>query len=353
MFKIKSEKIIQYSIISIVIIYTLGFGFLTAYDSKLAADGWIFAPFIKGLIEVFMAAGAIAVITAIIIVFQSKIHAEQEKKQRIFETRLELYKRIIRDIYQITGDGKLSDREERDLKIMLQEVRLLCTEATNKSFTNLYEKCLAIEEDKETGKTNVENALNAFITDCFLELGVRLSGSESKNEIIKIKEADEKRTEELTTLYSKTFYKNIEEKIKSLEKECDANSLEDYKELFNFIDPLLENKKIETNFSKTVVTWTLQHTASSGNKRRLMRLKNPSKNQFNLDGLGQISADMDEYKTLTTIVEKAPNLNIRRSRGNEVEVVINKPLDEDSRGALKEIIELYSNYMSDGKPFEK
>ena len=64
----------------IITIYVLCFGFLSYHEFK----EWKFYPFFESMIGVFMSAGAIAIITGIILVFQAAIQSTQEKNKEVF-----------------------------------------------------------------------------------------------------------------------------------------------------------------------------------------------------------------------------------------------------------------------------
>ena len=76
--KFKKKFIILTAIL--LAIYFVSFGFLVGHKFQL----WILSPFVESQIAVFMSAGAIAIITGIILIFQSTIDSEQKKKQEVF-----------------------------------------------------------------------------------------------------------------------------------------------------------------------------------------------------------------------------------------------------------------------------
>ena len=59
--------------IGVLTFYVVCFAFLVVHNFQV----WTLSPFVESLIGVFMGAGAIAVITGIILIFQSSIQAEQ------------------------------------------------------------------------------------------------------------------------------------------------------------------------------------------------------------------------------------------------------------------------------------
>ena len=73
--KITKEFILWTAIL--LIIYFVSFGLLVVHKFQL----WILSPFVESHIAVFMSAGAIAIITGIILIFQSSVDSEQKKKE--------------------------------------------------------------------------------------------------------------------------------------------------------------------------------------------------------------------------------------------------------------------------------
>ena len=119
----------------IVVFYVVCFGFLKLHDFQV----WTLAPFIESLIGVFMGAGAIAVITGIILLFQSSIQAEQEKKQEVFRNKILLYHNIIDKMEEITKDDKIHEAEEKEIVSLLARIQLLANPITYGKFVEFFE----------------------------------------------------------------------------------------------------------------------------------------------------------------------------------------------------------------------
>ena len=60
--------------IIILIFYVVCFAFLVVHNFQV----WTLSPFVESIIGVFLGAGAIAIITGIILVFQSSIQADAD-----------------------------------------------------------------------------------------------------------------------------------------------------------------------------------------------------------------------------------------------------------------------------------
>ena len=101
--------------VGVLIFYVVCFAFLVIHNFQV----WTLSPFIESLIGVFMGAGAIAVITGVILIFQSAIQAEQEKKQKVFDKKMNLYQSIITEMNE-----KFKVREGEENPMITPEERL-------------------------------------------------------------------------------------------------------------------------------------------------------------------------------------------------------------------------------------
>jgi len=119
--------------IFVLILYMVSFAFLVVHNFQV----WTLSPFVESIIGVFMGAGAIAIITGIILVFQSSIQSEQEKKKAVFDEKLSLYMKIIDDMNKYFEDEIIDEKENRDLFFTLLKVEILSKPATFKEFANL------------------------------------------------------------------------------------------------------------------------------------------------------------------------------------------------------------------------
>ena len=99
-----AKRLLVRTIIAVSIVYFGSFGILT-YLNEL--------PWLNRIIQSFMGAGAIALITVIIVVFQNQVQTISKKKERIFDQRLNLYKATI-DLFWDVVDRKQIDISEHN-----------------------------------------------------------------------------------------------------------------------------------------------------------------------------------------------------------------------------------------------
>jgi hypothetical protein len=165
------RKVIFYSV-AIAAIYFACFAFLSTHAFQ---DRWL-SPFFEDLVAAFMAAGAIAVITGIILVVQTILQAEREKQQTVFDKKLALYSGIIEQmqaLYRVKEDEELPtiDRQERmDLFFTQLKVALLARPKTFRSFSQLISE---IADDKGVIKDEATTQLLDFIIDARNDLDVQ------------------------------------------------------------------------------------------------------------------------------------------------------------------------------------
>ncbi|GAH18054.1 unnamed protein product, partial [marine sediment metagenome] len=165
------NKIIGYSII-ITIIYFACFVLLKTHPFE---DWWLW-PFFDDMIGVFMAAGAIAIITGIILVVQSVIESERDKKQKVFDKKLALYSGIIEQmegLYRLKEGEEvplIDDQERTDLFFTQLKVALLAKPKTFRSYSQLIND---IADDEGVIKEEATKLLLDFIVDARSDLDVQ------------------------------------------------------------------------------------------------------------------------------------------------------------------------------------
>ena len=212
----------------IVLFYVVCFGFLKIHDFQV----WTLAPFIESLIGVFMGAGAIAVITGIILIFQSSIQAEQEKKQEVFKEKMKLYTSIIDKMETIRKDDKISTDEDKEIISILAKIGLLSNQNTYEQF-NDFIKNLKDEEGNISEKYT--SLLLDFISAARDDLEVQEAMTiEQKEALKKTKEQSKEVAENLVSGYGSRF---STEKGKYSESEL-SKLLSDY-----FSDKECKNEK--------------------------------------------------------------------------------------------------------------
>ena len=137
---------------------------------------WSLLPFVESLIGVFMGAGAIAIITGIILIFQSSLQSQQEKGQEVFEEKLKLYKKVINQMeeaFRVQKGEKTSsitEEEKFDLYFTQLNIALLSKPKTFRSFSKLIDDIA--EEDGSLKEDATELLLN-FIIDARNDLDVQ------------------------------------------------------------------------------------------------------------------------------------------------------------------------------------
>ena len=156
----------------LTVFYIVSFGFLSVHKFQL----WNLSPFIESLIGVFMGAGAIAIITGIILVFQQALESEQKKDNEVFKEKLSLYKDIITQMQEAfkvnEGEEKpmISTEEKQDLFFTQLNIALLSKPKTFR----LYSEMLKNISDNEGNVTNdAPDKLLAFIKEARLDLDVQ------------------------------------------------------------------------------------------------------------------------------------------------------------------------------------
>jgi hypothetical protein len=84
-----------------------------------------------------MGAGAIALITVIIVVYQNQVHTISKKKERIFEQRLELYKSTIDLFWEVVDKKQIDINEHNRFKANNQKMLLIAGKKVYSQFNAL------------------------------------------------------------------------------------------------------------------------------------------------------------------------------------------------------------------------
>jgi len=199
MFSTQTQR--QYKIWGSIIVafYVVCFGFLMTYNFQV----WTLAPFIESLIGVFMGAGAIAVITGIILIFQSSIQAEQEKKQEVFKEKMKLYSSIIDKMNEIKRDGHVSLDERLDIMSIQCKIALLSNQTTFDKFIDFQSN---LTDDEGNINENYSGLLMDFISSARDDLEVQETMTiEQKEALEKTKEKSKRVAESFSKPYQKQF----------------------------------------------------------------------------------------------------------------------------------------------------
>lgn len=171
--KIFSENPIIISII-IGIIYFGTFGFLKVYEFT----EWEYGPFIQSVLGVFLGAGAIGIITGVIIMFQAALESKKEKAKEIFDQKIRLYKTVIDEVSKMFEDGNITESEFRKIELLMLKMQLMAKDETVSTFVDFYKKIAEkIPDDGEEGKemevgvdTQLKNLFSNFVNQCRTDL---------------------------------------------------------------------------------------------------------------------------------------------------------------------------------------
>ncbi len=160
--------------IFIGIIYFGTFGFLEVYDF----EKWKYGAFIQSVLSVFLGAGAIGIITGVIIMFQSSLESKKEKAKEIFDQKITLYKEVIDKVNHMFVDGKINEDEFRQIELMLLKLQLMAKDETIHTFVNFYKKVADMIPSDVDGNGELEfdidielkNVFSTFVNQCRTDL---------------------------------------------------------------------------------------------------------------------------------------------------------------------------------------
>jgi len=160
--------------IFIGIIYFGTFGFLEVYDF----EKWKYGAFIQSVLSVFLGAGAIGIITGVIIMFQSSLESKKEKAKEIFDQKITLYKEVIDKVNYMFVDGKINEEEFRQIELMLLKLQLMAKDETIHTFVNFYKKVADMIPSDVDGNGELEfdidielkNVFSTFVNQCRTDL---------------------------------------------------------------------------------------------------------------------------------------------------------------------------------------
>jgi len=241
----------QYKIWGTIIVmsYVACFGFLVTHNFQI----WILAPFVESLIGVFMGAGAIAVITGIILIFQSSIQAEQEKKQEVFKEKMKLYSSIIDKLIEIKRDGKVNDDERLDILSIQSKIELLSNQETFDKFIDFQSDLT--DEDGNINE-NYSHLLMDFIGSARDDLEVQDTMTiEQKEALEKTKEKSKRVAESFSKPYQKIIFNNLDTMIKDKyeKKQISEKSEEILRYIYNILKSNA-SQNITFKFSPTLLS---------------------------------------------------------------------------------------------------
>jgi len=240
---------------AVLIFYVVCFAFLVIHNFQV----WTLSPFIESLIGVFMGAGAIAVITGVILIFQSAIQAEQEKKQKVFDKKMNLYQSIITEMNEKIKVRKgekysmITPEERLELFFTQLNIALLSKPKTFRLFSEMLND-ISDEEGKITD--DAPKKLLRFIQEARKDLDVQepMTAEDIADFSVAVKIA-EKEAKNLSKPYQKTVFNDIDGMIKHLNEKSKIS--EKTEEMIRYIfNYLKENKndKITFKFSPSLIS---------------------------------------------------------------------------------------------------
>ena len=238
--------------VGVLIFYVVCFAFLVIHNFQV----WTLSPFIESLIGVFMGAGAIAVITGVILIFQSAIQAEQEKKQKVFDKKMNLYQSIITEMNE---KFKVREGEENPMITPEERLELFFTQlniallSKPKTFRLFSEMLNDISDEEGKITDDAPKKLLRFIQEARKDLDVQepMTAEDIADFSVAVKIAEEE-AEKVSKPFQKTVFNDIDGMVKHL---FGKNKLSDNtKKILRYIDNYLRSnasKNITFGYSPT------------------------------------------------------------------------------------------------------
>jgi len=140
-----AKRLLVRTIISVSIVYFGSFGILNYINGF---------PWLSRIIQSFMGAGALALITVIIIVYQNQVQTISKKKERIFDQRMALYKSTIDLFWDIVDKKQIDIAEHNQFKANNQKMLLIAGKKVYSRFNKLL--VMINDEFKSSGKEIIE-----------------------------------------------------------------------------------------------------------------------------------------------------------------------------------------------------
>jgi hypothetical protein len=234
----------------IAAIYVVCFAFLAVHKFQI----WILSPFVESLIAVIMGAGASAIIVGIILIFQSSIQAEQEKKQAVFDKKMSLYQSIITEmnekfkVREGEENSMITHEERLELFFTQLNIALLSKPKTFRLFSEMLNN-ISDEEGKITD--DAPKKLLRFIQEAREDLDVQepMTAEDIADFSVAVKFAEEE-AESLSKPYQKTVFNDIDGMIKQLNEKSKLSDTTE-KMLTYVYDYLYKNASDNISFKFT------------------------------------------------------------------------------------------------------
>ena len=150
-------KKVNASILIILILFFALVGFYLIYVNNPSMSGE--QSFFNNLINSLMGAMVVALVTASIFIFQSRIEGDKEKEKYIYQKKLELYQNLARTISRINNNKKVTEESLNELRSFGLEIDLLADE----DLLVKYNKFINSDSFKEAKKISLD--FNSFTID--------------------------------------------------------------------------------------------------------------------------------------------------------------------------------------------
>ena len=231
--------------------------------------------FLTKLVNTFLGGGAIATITAILLIFQDHIQSKQEKKKEIFDKKLKLYEDIIDDMNNYFkpkdnehGAPKIDEQEKLNLFFSQMKVLLLSNVETASSFSDMIQE---ITNDEGKIKESSYFIFMDFVKEAREDLDVQDKMTPKQQQIFNRMIENIKTEAKNVATGGRTFFSDFDEWFKTIQngqksdldvtppiKEIKARKLSDTiklqtRDLHNKIKSIIsiENEDFEITYSPT------------------------------------------------------------------------------------------------------
>ena len=240
MFSTKQKQAFIIWLTILLVIYFVSFGLLVVHKFQF----WMLSPFVESQIGVFMSAGAIAIITGIILIFQSSIDSEQKKKQEVFKNKMKLYSRVIEGMNSIRLSGNVDEEDRIKILSLCSEIGLLSNLRTFNEFNEFVNKLA--DGDGEIEVINYPSRLMKFVSAAREDLEVH--GSMTKEEKKQLEESFTKSEEAIKKYarYQKRKFNDISEMIIDLRSKTKISEITE--KLLTRVYGYLHEKKLTDEF---------------------------------------------------------------------------------------------------------
>jgi len=152
----------------VVVLYVGSFAFLLNHEFS----DWTYSPFVESVIAVFHGAGAIAIITAIILIFQSSLDSRRERNQLVFENKIELYTKAIDVAQDLFNAQEFNVETLQNLELIILRLQLISTDQSIDKYMIFHQKVIATEEFNQENILEIKTLFSAFLGQCRVEIGL-------------------------------------------------------------------------------------------------------------------------------------------------------------------------------------